>query len=271
MRRARQSTAFVLCVSAWSVLHPSITPVVLGAQTAAPRTPTTNGTARDVDGGWPRDYTTPGGASLRVFQPQVASWDGKQRMVAYAAVSYATTGAVKPALGTVKFEADTAVAVDERLVNFSSIKLTQSNFPGLSKDQLQDIVAAIEQVLPKAGSPIALDRVLARLDKSQIVPKNVVGVKSDPPVIFYSTAPAILVNLDNDPVWSPIKGNDLRFAVNTNWDLFEHGPTRTFYLRNGGSWLSATDVKGPWTAAGKLPASFSQLPADDNQLTAGGS
>jgi hypothetical protein len=264
MKRTRQSTAFVLCVSAWSVLYPSITPVVLGAQTAAPRTATTNGTVRDVDGGWPRDYTTASGATLRVFQPQVASWDGKRRMVAYAAVSYAAKGAAKPAVGTVKFEADTMVAVDERLVNFSRVKLTQSSFPDLAKDQLQDIVAAIEQALPQAGSPIALDRVLARLDKSQIIPKNVVGVKSDPPIIFYSTVPAILVNLDNDPVWSPIKGNDLRFAVNTNWDLFEHGPTRTFFLRNGGSWLTATDIRGPWKAAGTLPGSFAQLPADDN-------
>ena len=73
---------------------------------------------------------------------------------------------------------------------------------------------------------IALDRVLARLDKSQIIPKNVDGVKADPPVIFYSTSPAILVNLDGDPIWSPIKDNDLRFAVNTNWDLFEHSPTQ---------------------------------------------
>ena len=111
---------------------------------------------------------------------------------------------------------------------------------------------------------IALDRVLARLDKSQIIPKNVAGVKADPPVIFYSTSPAVLVNLDGDPIWSPIKDNDLRFAVNTNWDLFEHGPTKTFFLRHDQSWLSAADVKGPWKPAGKLPGSFAKLPADDN-------
>ena len=111
---------------------------------------------------------------------------------------------------------------------------------------------------------IALDRVLARLDKSQIIPKNVNGVKADPPVIFYSTSPAILVNLDGDPIWSPIKDNDLRFAVNTNWDLFEHVPTKTFFLRYDQSWLSAADVKGPWKPAGKLPGSFAKLPADDN-------
>ena len=63
---------------------------------------------------------------------------------------------------------------------------------------------------------------LAELDKSQIIPKNVEGVKADPPPIFFSTTPAVLVNLDGDPIWSPIKENDLKFAVNTNWDLFQH-------------------------------------------------
>ena len=71
-------------------------------------------------------------------------------------------------------------------------------------------------------------------------------------------------NLDGEPIWSPIKENDLKFAVNTNWDLFQHVPTSTFYLRHNTSWLKATDVKGPWWPAGTLPESFKKLPAEDN-------
>ena len=90
------------------------------------------------------------------------------------------------------------------------------------------------------------------------------GLKSDPPKIFYSTTPAVLVNFDGDPIWNAITKNDLTFAVNTNWDVFQHEPTKTFYLRYNDSWLTATAVTGPWTAAGKLPPSFSSLPADEN-------
>ena len=86
---------------------------------------------------------------------------------------------------------------------------------------------------------------LAAIDKSQIIPKNVEGVKADPPPIFSSQTPAILVNIDGDPIWSPIKDNDLKFAVNTNWDLFQHEPTKTYYLLNQNAWLKATDLKGP--------------------------
>ena len=185
-------------------------------------------------------------------------------MVAYSAVSYSAKGAAKPALGTIKLEADTSVALDERLVNFSHLKLTETHFPDLPNDQLREVIATLTEDVRPGAMMIALDRVLARLDKSQIIPKNVDGVKADPPVIFYSTSPAILVNLDGDPIWSPIKDNDLKFAVNTNWDLFEHVPTKTFFLRHNQSWLSAADIKGPWKPAGKLPDSFTKLPADDN-------
>jgi hypothetical protein len=234
------------------------------AQAARPAAPAAAPRPAEVDGGWPRDYATASGGAIRLFQPQVASWDGQRHMVAYAAVSFNAKGAEKPALGTVTIEANTAVTVDERLVNFTDVKLTESHFADLPREQLQEVVAAIERGVPQGVLIIALDRVLARLDKSQIMPRNVVGVKADPPAIFYSTTPAVLVNLDGDPIWSPIKDNDLRFAVNTNWDLFEHAPTKAFFLRHNDGWLKAPDVNGPWKPAGKLPPSFSKLPADEN-------
>ena len=118
--------------------------------------------------------------------------------------------------------------------------------------------------MPLDERVIALDRVLANIDTSQIIPKNVEGVKADPPPIFFSKTPAVLVNIDGDPIWAPIPQNDLTSAVNTNWDLFEHGPTKTYYLRHDKVWLKATDVKGPWAPAGTLPGSFAKLPADEN-------
>jgi len=198
----------------------------VGAQAGSSSPQSKPPATRDLDGGWPRDLTTTTGA-IRIYQPQIASWDGQRHLVAYAAVSYTAKGADKPSLGTVKIEADTSVAVGERLVNFSPITLTESNFPGVSNDEVRAIVARIQQAIPDNSMVIGLDRVLAGLDKSRIIPRNNAGVKADPPVIFYSASPAVLVNLDGTPVWSPIKDSDLRFAVNTNWDLFEYKPTTT--------------------------------------------
>jgi hypothetical protein len=221
-------------------------------------------TPAPVDGGWPRYHGTPSGAVLVVYQPQVASWVDQNHLIAYSAVSYTAKGAPKAILGTIKAESDTSVSVAERLVNFSELKIVESNFPSAQRDELRTIVEEIAATLPLNDRVISLDRVLANIDKSQIVPKNVEGVKADPPTIFFSKTPAIVVNVDGEPIWSPIEGNDLQSAVNTNWDLFQHAPTKTYYLRDNDIWLKATDVKGPWEPADDLPPSFAKLPDDDN-------
>jgi hypothetical protein len=225
---------------------------------AAAPAQTSVGTAKEPpphDGGWPRGYTTPTGAALLVYQPQIASWPEQKHATLYAAVSYATKGAKEPALGTVKIESATSVAVDERLVSFSELKIAEPNFPSLPRENVKDVVADIIASVPLSDRVIALERVMANIDTSTIAPKNVEGVKADPPTVFFSQTPAVLMNVDGEPIWSPIAQNDLQSAVNTNWDLFQHTPTKTFYLRSEQSWLTATDVKGPWgPLTGKLPS-----------------
>ena len=218
-----------------------------------------------VDGGWPRVYDLPSGGTILMYQPQIATWDKQTHMVAYSAVSLRATGAEKPVLGSIKLEADTKVALDERLVNFQNLKIAEANFKELAKERVAEVVAQITKAFPNEERVIALDRILVNVDKSNIVPKTVVGIKADPPTIFFSKTPAVIVNLDGEPIWSPIKENDLKYAVNTNWDLFQHVPTSTYYLRHDTSWLKTADpAKGPWTPAGALPGSFAKLPAEDN-------
>jgi hypothetical protein len=232
-------------------------PAAKPAAAPAPAPPT-------MDGEWPRRFTTASGAAFSVYQPQVASWDKQSHMVFYSAASYSAKAGDKPALGTIKAEASTKVSVTERLVDFSILKITESNFPTLAKPQIQDIVAELTKGIPQYERVIALDRVLASVDKSQILPRNVEGVKADPPVVFFSKTPAVIVNIDGDPIWSPVTGTDLKFAINTNWDLFELSTTKTFYLRNDATWLKASSLDGAWTPAGTLPDSFKKIPADEN-------
>jgi hypothetical protein len=226
------------------------------AATAAPAGP--------VDGGWPRMYSLASGATILVYQPQVSSWDKWTHLVAFSAVSYRGKTDEKPTMGTIRLETDTQVAVPERLVSLKPMKIAEANFKTLTKEQVREVSDEIDKAIPDDDRVIGLDRVLANLDKSQIVPKNVEGIKSDPPTIFFSKTPAVIINLDGDAIWSPIKENDLKYAVNTNWDLFQHTPSNTYYLRNNDTWLKATDVKGPWSPAGTLPDSFKKLPPEDN-------
>lgn len=220
--------------------------------------------AAPVDGGWPRGYATPTGGEITLYAPQVSSWDDQKHVIAFCAVSYLPPGVAKSALGTVKVEAETQVSIEERLVKLDKLQFTESNFPTLTRDQTREVMTELVASFPDTARIIALDRVLAAVDKSQILPQNLEGIKADPPPIYFSTRPAVLVMFDGDPIWSPIKDNDLKFAVNTNWDFFQHTTTNTFYLRIDESWLKASELNGPWTPAGDLPGSFKKLPDDDN-------
>ena len=243
---------------------PASTPSTTQAKPATPAATTAPATAAPVDGGWPRVYDVGNGATILVYQPQVATWANQKDLVAFSAVSHRDKTATKPAMGTIKIEAQTQVALQERLVSFRGMKITEANFPTLTKEAVRGITDTITEIIPVDDRVIALDRVLANLDKSQIVSKNVEGIKADPPNIFFSKTPAVIVNVDGEPIWSPIKDNDLKYAVNTNWDLFQHVPTNTYYLLNTDTWLKTTDLKAAWTPAGTLPASFKKLPDEEN-------
>src|SRR6185437_15969989 len=104
-------------------------------------------TARDR--GWPRGYNLPGEAQIVLFQPQIASWDDQKHVVALAAVSYVAKDAQKPVIGTIKIETDTQVSLEQRLVKFSTLKVTEANFQSLPKEQTQEIVKEIEKNIPE--------------------------------------------------------------------------------------------------------------------------
>ena len=281
MTRANPGLRVVAAVAAFGLFTQTVMPVGLRAQAAAkpqappaskpaaapsatPAATATPAAATPVDGGWPRVYDLPSGGTMLIYQPQISSWDKQKDLVAFSAVSYRPKAGDKPAVGTIKLEATSSVSLAERLVSLQKMRIAEASFPTLAKELVREITVELDKAMPDDERVIALDRVLANLDKSQVIPKNVEGVKADPPAIFFSKTPAVIVNLDGDAIWSPIKDNDLKYAVNTNWDLFQHTPTNTLYLRNNDTWLKATDVKGPWSAAGTLPGSFTKLPAEDN-------
>ena len=195
------ATPFAALAVAWS--RAQAKPPAAGAPAKPPATtaataPAPNGQAGakpsaaasdapPIDGGWPRMYDLASGGSLLVYQPQVSTWKDQKHMVAFSAVSYRDKAADKPAYGTLRMEADTSVSLTDRLVSFKNLRIAEATFQTLSKEQVREVVATIEKVMSPDERVIALDRVLANIDKSQIVPKNVEGIKADPPPIFFST------------------------------------------------------------------------------------
>src|SRR4051812_15589979 len=123
----------VAAVAAMTLLLNPLVPFVAAAQTPAQPSPaaaaktgaatpaSAKPAATPIDGGWPRTYPLPSGGSVLVYQPQVSSWDKQTHLVAFSAASFMANATAKPAMGTVKFEGDTKVALTERLVSLQKV------------------------------------------------------------------------------------------------------------------------------------------------------
>lgn len=81
------------------------------------------------------------------------------------------------------------------------------------------------------------------------------------PRVFYSNAPAELIEFAGTPVYSKIPGTQLVYASNTDSVVFVYSPTNTYYYLTSGRWFSAPSLLGPWTfATFNLPADFANIP-----------
>lgn len=211
---------------------------------------------------WPKTYSDGDGTILTLYQPQITEWAKFRKLRARAAIAYKTTFDVKPLIGTMVLNAKTAVNVKSRQVKATEIKIQSLKFSGLGSQKIDTIKESMREIFPSKGMILSLDRMVANFKRKMTV--KTAKVKSDPPPIFVSKDPAILIIFNGKPIWSPIKDNKLQFAVNTNWDLFWDKTGNTYYLRNFDGWMSAAELTGPWQAGPILPEAFKQLPNGDN-------
>ena len=218
-------------------------------------------TAPTKDLGWPRQISKDG-AKLVYYQPQIDSWNDYKHMSARLAFSL-TPGNGKEVPGVAAITCNTIADKSNRTVYLRDIKVTDVRFPSLSGDAAAQMKQLVTHLIPTGGEPVSLDRVMADMQQQKTVAKGV-PLKNDPPKIFYSISPAIVLMVEGKPVQAPIQNNEMAFVVNTNWDLFYHTATKHYYLLADKMWLESADLEGPWTQTLSLPKDMSKLPAGEN-------
>ncbi len=221
------------------------------------------------DPGWPRAFKKDG-KRLTVHQPQVDHWQGYTNLQFRCAI--AVKGVAKEEkFGVAEIEAQTATDHEARTVKVLTAK-RDVRFANVPEPELSQLRQSVEELYPPGQvTTLALERVLAYLDPKEETVQRAVQVNLDPPKIFGSSRPAILVMFMGEPQFRPVATNrtDLEFAINTNWDILYDTASRQFYLLNGEGWLTAPDLlQGPWIAAQSLPPSILNLPVDENWLEA---
>jgi hypothetical protein len=215
-------------------------------------------TASSADPGWPREVTKDG-ATLTYYQPQIDDWKDYKELTGRLAFSLTPKGG-KPALGVASLKAKTQTDKDAGLVVIKSIDVVDTRFPSLDSASLKPMDKLFRQLFPTAGMTVSLDRIAAGVERGKSEGKPV-PVKTEPPPIFVSEKPAILLFVDGDPVRVPVDStSSLAFVVNTNWTLFHDSGTDHYYLLDDKTWQTALELDGPWAMTALLPKSFSSLP-----------
>ena len=210
-----------------------------------------------ADPGWPRQQTNEHGR-LVYYQPQIDDWNFKE-------VSFRLAFAFTPkqqkteVIGIVVMRAQTDVNVDDRDVVLSNFEVTETHFPSLAPDKAAAMDKEVRSFFPPGHTvSISLDRLVASARKKK--PTATVAVHNDPPAIFVSTTPAILLNVDGEPKRADIADTNLGFVVNSNFPLFfEKGSPEEYYIYTGQQWLKSASMEGPWAPLPKLPEDFKKV------------
>ena len=85
---------------------------------------------------WPRQVASPGGATMKVYQPQLDSWTGNI-LSAYTAVAIRAQGSSDTTYGVIWFTAHTEVDKVNRMVTLYDFNLTKYKFPSLANNGSQ--------------------------------------------------------------------------------------------------------------------------------------
>jgi hypothetical protein len=212
-------------------------------------------TTNAQDPGWPRKLVKPSGVVI-IYQPQVDEWLNFSDIKWRQAFQLTPTGG-KEIVGALSLEGSTEVNTGTHTVFMYNIRVLNTYFPSQDPATTAQMDQLIRNFVPPTFNA-SLDRLIAYMPKPQSL--NTVTLKNDPPYIFVSYTPAILLGVDGEPVLSDISKTDLKYVVNTQWPLLFDKSKSQYYLLVNNLWLSAGDLHGPWMRATKLSKAFDKLP-----------
>ena len=216
------------------------------------------------DYSWPREIPVAGGATgtIVLYQPQAEQLTGND-LTARGAIALKVAGRADPIFGAMWMAAKIDVDRDSGMVWVHDLRITRVRWPDATAEQQTRFTQYVEMDFPKEGFRMTLERLQASLASADAERSHTDGLKSDAPKLVFTEQLAVLLLYDGEPRLQPIPNSPLALVVNTPFGVVKDTVTGTFWLGAGpGSWYSATDAKGPWTAGGTPPDTIRKLAGD---------
>lgn len=210
---------------------------------------------------WPREFTTPKGNTVVVYQPQAETFQGA-RLAGRAAVSFTKQGEAAPKFGVVFFTARVSVDRDARQVSVLNMKVSRVRFPDITPEKEKKFADTLEAEIPKWDLVFAYDRLLENVKVAEREKQSAEGLKHDPPKIVFAAEPTVLVTFDGEPAFRDVESAPVRVAVNTSLFVVNDSRSGRYFLAGGRKWwYEAASPLGPWRPVGGPPADIAQLAA----------
>jgi hypothetical protein len=200
------------------------------------------------------------GRRLTLHEPQVVGFEAPTRRVALRFPTLLTDPLGRATYGSTELTGSLHVDLSSRLMRLDALDAGKATFPGAPEPDVAAVQAAFGDSLPNHLT-LRLELLTARPGAfRQEAPPQ---FEKTPPAIVVRERPAVLVQIDGEPVLQDVEQMPLQYVVNTASDIFHDPKSGLWFLLLDGTWMQAKAIAGPWKKAlGDMPTAMSQIPAN---------
>jgi hypothetical protein len=210
---------------------------------------------------FPRQLTSEGSV-LTMYQPQVDSWQEYKRLHFRMAFTL-TPKEDQEVSGVLYMSADTETSMETHMVFINNFSTSKINFPSLDETNARKLDTAVRTFMtPDRSLVMSVEQVVACTPRKDSV-KTVI-LNNNPPVIFSSMKPTLLLSVEGSPAMAAVGNENLEYVVNASYPLFFSKPDSAWFLYDGLEWQRAKKSGGPWSFTSIVPRSLVNLANDTN-------
>lgn len=174
-----------------------------------------------------------------------------------------------PIFGAMWFQCRVQTNTSNNEVYFTDIQLVSADFPNANVNQIEQLQDLIEQQATTWHFNSNLQQFYKNLDVISINNEYSEDLKHNPPKIYFSKTPAVLIYIDGEPIYNNFPGTELyQYVVNTPHFIVKSSSDQQYYLKGGEFWYVSGDLY-TWQNIGAPPATIRQLADKTMELKEG--
>ena len=198
------------------------------------------------------------GRRLTLHEPEFTAYDASTTRVSLRFPTMLTDPLGRSTYGTSELTGTLRVDLASRLMKLDTLSAGAMAFPGAVAADAAAVQEGFAEALPKSLT-LRIELLTARAGAYQpeaAPPKFAVA----PPNIVVRLRPAVMVQVDGDPVLVDVETFPLQYVANCASDVFRDAKTDMWYLLVDGVWMQAKAFAGPWKKGdGSVPSIMSQI------------